>query len=36
MTSGDLDAGPMVQTIRVLWAGRITWHLRYSGSSLIL
>lgn len=26
MTSGDSDAGPMVQTIRVLWAGRITKH----------
>jgi hypothetical protein len=35
MTSGDSDAGPMVQTIRVLWAGRITKHPRYSGSCLI-
>ena len=35
MTSGDPDAGPMVQTIRVLWAGRITKHPRYSGFSLI-
>src|SRR5512135_107539 len=31
MISGDSDAGPMVQTIRVLWAGRITKHPRCSG-----
>ena len=35
MTSGPSDAGPMVQTIRVLWAGRITNHPRDFGSSLI-